>query len=219
MANSCSVVQSIRVSTVRCGLHDKSLQEKKLQIDDAIKFLNELEREVSSQEKWLDPVSIAGILAWSAILVTDIIRNTVKIAPKGGHQLVMKLLDDAHKKASGQKFDGTRYEKEVKYIDEAMGVLRKVVPKEFESLVNLFGDMAKDSLGLAGHIEDSDETKKVMKKSAKTVQKNLSKMKEVLKKIEAKIADDAKSDDEGFGLKAEQVTSSRPPSVSSLSKP
>lgn len=208
---------SVNGPAVRCGLHDKTLREKQLQIQDALKFSQEMERELSNKTVWLDATTAAGVVAWSAVIVTDIIRNTVKVAPKGGQKILMDLLDRAHKSAGKRKFDGARYAQEIKHIEEAKKALRDALPPGAKDLADLFGDMATDSLGLAGFMEDATDTRKSHDQSLRTARASVARMTAALRKIEARIADDARTDDGGAGQpEIRQSTRQAPVAVGGL---
>jgi hypothetical protein len=200
---------SVYGPAVRCGLRDKSLREKQVNLQDGLKFLQEMERELSNKTVWLDAMTAAGIVAWTAVIVTDIIRNTVKVAPKGGQKIIMDLLDKAHKQAGKHKFDGARYAEEIKRIQQAKDALKQVLPPGAKDLADLFADMAADSLGMAGFTEDATDVKKTHEQSIRTARANVRRMAATLRKIEARIADDARTD-EGSASQP-QVRQSTPP--------
>jgi len=51
---------------VRCGVHDKSLQAKRMSIADAERFVEQVDRDINSQSGKLDAANVAGIVSWSA---------------------------------------------------------------------------------------------------------------------------------------------------------
>lgn len=187
----------LRRPAIRCGLQDKTLQGKKLVLEDAIAFLNQVEREVASTSTTVDILSVAGIVAWSAVITTDIIRNAVKVTPTGNAKILTSVLDEVHKQASKRKFDGNRYGKEIKKVDELVKALRHRVPKHSHGLVDVFGELAKNSIAMMGFAADAKDTKASVEQSRKNALNQLNKLKESLKKLDEKIAYEAQSDDEG----------------------
>ena len=182
---------------VRCGVHDKSLQAKRMSIADAERFVEQVDRDINSQSGKLDAANVAGIVSWSAIIVTDIIRNVVKLTPAQRANIALRILDDVHGRVSKNKFDRTRYTKEIKHIHEVVKVLKTLLPGQSKELADLFGTVAEDSLGLAGFAQDGTDARASLDQSIRTSRANVRKMRELLKKIDAKIADDARSDDGG----------------------
>lgn len=187
VANSC----------VRSGVRDKSLQDKQREIQDAIDFLLEVEREVKGQQKWLGAVNAAGILACATVITTDIIRDAVKITPETPAQaLVMKVLDMADSKAKKSFYGGSRYKGELDKIDKVTTLLKKAVGKADKfGVIDLFADMAKNNLVLAGFAQDGQEAQATAQQSLTGLSKSLEKLRRVLGDIQAKIRDDDLTDD------------------------
>ncbi|MCX7102914.1 MAG: hypothetical protein NTX38_15890, partial [Methylobacter sp.] len=87
-----------------------------------------------------------------------------------------------------------RYKSSIDKIDMATKALKKLAPKA-EDVINVFADLAKNSLGLMDFAQSSSETKVSLNQAQLNADKNLSKMIHKLKEIEIKIADDALNDD------------------------
>ncbi len=183
---------------VRSGVHDKSLNGKKYAIKDCIELGTEVLREIKSNQNKMPFVEVAGVLTWTTLIMTDIIQDIVKVDPTGNSKIVMSILDKVKKETSKNKFTGNRYKSDIDKIDKATDALKKVVPKASD-VINVFADLAKNSLGLMDFAQSSSETKASLNQAQLTAEMNLSKMIHKLREIEAKIADDALNDDGNTG--------------------
>jgi hypothetical protein len=185
---------SIYGPAIRSGVHDKSLNGKKYAINDCIQLGTEVLREIQSNKKTMSIVEVTGVLTWTTIIMTDIIQDIVKVDPTGRTKILMSVFDKAKKEASKDKFTGNRYKSSIDKIDMATKALKKLAPKA-EDVINVFADLAKNSLGLMDFAQSSAETKVSLNQAQLNAEKNLSKMIHKLKEIEIKIADDALNDD------------------------
>lgn len=184
----------VRAAAVRSGTHDKSLQQKRYVIQDAVRFGKEMLSEISRNREKLTLVELAGVVSWTTVIVTDIIEDTVTVEPTGRAKLVMDIL----KKVKGKlpdKFEGNRYGKELERIDQAAKVLKAASPKKLQSVVDVFANLAKNTYGLADFMQSSGELKAANAQQKKTLEDSLRKMIGKLREIDARIADDALSDD------------------------
>lgn len=172
-----------------------------MNINDALIFVTEVEREISAQSKWLDAANLAGAVLWTVVLVTDIIQNCVKVTPVGNMKLVFMMLDKAKQKVNKHKFDGAPYQKEVEKIELVRKELKKVLPKQGQELADLFADMAQDSLGLAGFMQEADASRRSLDQSIRSSREIVAKMRALLREIDRQLADDALTDStEAYGM-------------------
>lgn len=201
-------ISNLHGPAVRCGIHDKSLHGKKFNIEDSIKFGDEILREVRSNRQSLSVAEICGIVAWTTVMMTDIIQDVVKAEPTGRAKIVMTILGKGREQTAKHKFDNNRYASEIKKISEVAKAIKKSFPKS-NDLVDLFSNMAQNTLGLIDFSETATESRESIAQSQTTAEKNLAKLLKSLNDINNKIYDDFLSDDEGSGKRG-KVYSSQP---------
>lgn len=200
----------VHAAAVRSGVHDKSLHSKRAVIQDAVRFGEEVQREIESNRETLGLVELAGVVSWTTLIVTDIIEDTVTVVPKGQAKLVMDLL----KKAKGKlpdRFEGNRYRDQIKRVDQVAKGLKAVSPKPLQSVVDVFANLVKNNYGLVDFVQSSGELKAANAQQKKTMEASLRQMISKLREIDRRIADDALSDDgQGNGAPVVRQSMQRP---------
>ena len=195
-----SFLTIIQPAYIRCGLHDKSLQRKQASIQDSIDLIAEVSREIASQKDTLNVVGIAGIVSWTAIIVTDLIQDTVDVVPNPRQKILFFILGKAKESADKHKFDGNPYKGEIEKIDKASKALKDLIPKkqkELQLTVKVFSNLAKNSVGFMGYLKTQEEAQKSVNQSLSAALRQLAKLQKSLEDINALIADDARTDDSG----------------------
>lgn len=185
---------TVQRAAVRCGVQDKSLNQKRFAIKDAIAFGEQIQNEIEHNRQMLQLVEIAAALTWTIVIMTDIIQDAVKVEPTGRAKVVMFLLDKVRDKTAGSKFDGNRYNRELDGIDKMVEALKLAAPGG-EDVINVFGNLAKNSLGLTDAIQSSAENKLSSDSQRRQMATSLQRLLKQLREVEAKMRDDALSDD------------------------
>jgi len=188
-------ITTINRAAIRCGTHDKSLQQKKFVLKDAVDFSREVLKEIESDRSKLQVVELAGILTWTTLIVTDIIQDATRVTPTGrASAIALKFLEQLRGKTASLKFEHNRYKVELERIDDISEALKALWPAG-ESVINTFANLARNSYGLVDHMQSSEETKLSNDQQRRMMIKRLRDLQQQLSKIEQKIRDDSLSDD------------------------
>ena len=94
----------------------------------------------------------------------------------------LKVIREVYDKARKNKFDGARHADVIKKIDAAQKVLETALGKELGMVATVFGNMAKNTVGFLGFMDDSKDTKASLDNSRKNLTKSL-------RQLEAKISE------------------------------
>jgi hypothetical protein len=178
---SLRITESLNRACLHSGVLEKELANKKKGLMDAKEFLEKMAQELESTTTMASAVEVLAAGSWSVVIVCDVIVDSVTGSPQGKTP-ALKVIRDAYDEARKNKFDGARHSDVIKKIDAAQKVLETALGKELGMVATVFGNMAKNTVGFLGFMEDSKDTRV----SLATSRKNLTKS---LRQLEAKISE------------------------------
>jgi hypothetical protein len=177
---SLRISEALHKASVHSGVLEKELANKRMVLTDAKKFIQQVIREHESTVYWASVVEIVGFTFHSIAFVCDIIVDSVTGSPQGKKVPTLIVIRKAFEAAREKKFDGARHSDVIKKIDLAQKALEKALGEELSMVASVFGNMAKNTVGFLGFMEDSKDTKT----SLATSRRNLT---QSLRQLEAKI--------------------------------
>lgn len=205
-----NMINSVYGTAVRSGYHDKSLFDKKVKLADALVFMEQIEREIAAKQKSLQIMELGGIMIWSTIMITDIMHDALSLS--GKTTPVLKVLEWARGKARKDLYKNIRYQDELKKIDQVDKALKFVSSKTgkgkaiINPLVDLYSNQLRNVLALKDHIDTQNELKESHRNMVLQCHKSFQQLAQAMRKIDAAIADDARTDDGSQQKRMSEIT-------------
>ncbi len=138
-----------------------------------------------SWHRWIEPL---GAFIAAISIPADAILDTASETPAGRHlavQVAKKIHDDAAKK----RWNGNPFQKQIEAIDKAKDALGKTLPDQYQKiLVNSMSNLAKNSLGLLGYLQYSQETGRSLDETIRRLSTELRRLDEEIVKLDQLLA-------------------------------
>jgi hypothetical protein len=182
-----SLTRSMKNTQVQCKL----LDQKRLDLLDAIDFIQSLNKEIEADGKRSNVAGNALVITIAVSMVTDIVWDSIsgtaeKLGP--GQKVGVGLLQKLYDKARGSKWEGSRHKAEIEKIDKAKNLIKMRLPQDMKFLADVFGNMAANTIGMMGAMTDKEELREMHAKGGSQGKKNLKRLAETLQKINDQLA-------------------------------
>lgn len=170
-------------ASVSSGTYCKALETKATGIADARAYLKQVIgqlQETASRQNTMDAI---GVTVWGVSMTCDIIIDALQMDPKVSTNPLLQQITKAYDKVRGEKFKDSQAKEAIEKVDQAQKVLKKL-PGETGKISELFGNMAKNAIGMAAYMSSAQELQKSFSSQANQLNKQLHKLDGLLEKIE-----------------------------------
>lgn len=185
--SSLRIPLSIANTAARCGVQRQAILQKRMELTDARKFVQQQIQDLDSEKRWDSTFEYSGYVVHGVSLLCDMILDSARAISK--NKVLEELLKITYDKARKQKFEDSRYETEIKKIRLVQDTLKKGLPKDLKVLADILGNTLTNTLGIAGHAEDSKEMKQMHANSKKQLQRALGQVDRALEKLDGQMSE------------------------------
>ena len=162
------------------------LSEKKTNLKDVRSDLRETIRELEKDSERHNWLGMLGSVVFGVSLACDALIDIVA----GGRKIPL-IRDVYYYDGLPDKFTGNRYQTEIKHVKMAQDAIREELPPRYKFLADTFGNLARNTLGIVGYMQDHGDNRDMYRSSMLMLRAQLKRLDLEIDRIERALESDS----------------------------